>query len=173
MNDGNAEAGLVTFSKNGHPWGTAKRSPAIGYRFVPSAGEVVSWKGGDVLGVSVPGGPCIPSFAGMLAATAEIDSRIPSTLDLSGDITIEWTPDPNATAMMVSLGGETRDNSLGHLKCEVPDRAGKLVLPAAGLRLFAPDPTAALTLQRSRTIAPGPDMLLNVTTDRREIVRLK
>jgi hypothetical protein len=173
MRDGNAEAGLLTFSKNSQPWGTANRSPAIGYRFVPNAGESVTWKGGDVLGVSVPGGPCIPAFAGMIVATAVIDSQIPSTLDLSGDITFEWLPDPNATSMMVALSGETQGGSYGSVKCEVPDRVGKLVLPAAATKLFVPDPTASLTLQRSRTIEPGPDMRLNVTTDRREFVRLR
>lgn len=157
---GAVDVGTINVQTNGKDVGRGVFDPLRGYGFIPSV-TPFAWKGGDQLGVKVPGSACIPRFEGTIPAGAPFDVNPPSTINVADGFSVRWTPDPNGGTVWLSLSSTTTDGAEAMILCEVDDEAGMLTVDASLTRAFRPSTiVAGLTTTRFSEREVAPDMML-------------
>jgi hypothetical protein len=118
--------------------------PARGYH--PWESQPATWAPGDELGVTVNGTELSVVSPLSIHATTPVHDGF---LDVGGDLTLGWTPDPHVSTMRVEY---TTYETSAHVICDVPDSSGSLTIPAARLGLTSADgvswPNGEITFTR-------------------------
>ncbi|MHB8418886.1 MAG: hypothetical protein ACYDCL_12480, partial [Myxococcales bacterium] len=88
--------------------------------------------GHDLKGVGGDAG----SFSVTARAVGMPGLAAPSSISRSANLTLSWTPDPNATTLQVSLRAETAGLSHGEIVCNLPSSMGSATVDASLLSNF-------------------------------------
>lgn len=143
-------AGDVTIDLHGTPLATL---------LAPDYAEIddAVWNGGDVLGVSAPGGN-IAAFSGNLETPALIAGvtppfgSTPVMIAKGADVPISWTPEGrDGETMQLQIDAVATAGPADVILCTVPDSAGSVVVDASLLARIPSAVSGSIHLTRSIT----------------------
>jgi len=90
------------------------------------------WQPGDVITATATGGD-VPPFSIATHALSSSSVTLPTSFPANEDLVLQWTPDPNAQTMSITLDAP-RDDSIA---CSPPDSAGSLSIDASLLAMLS------------------------------------
>jgi hypothetical protein len=100
--------------------------------YTPLSGTSLSaqWQSGDTLTATAAGGG-VGAFTISVRALSSPSITFPSTFSAAQDMTLTWTPDPNAQSMTVAIADDIRGSFVG---CHLADSLGTVTIDSS---LFA------------------------------------
>jgi hypothetical protein len=143
----NTEANVGTISVvDGASHGTVGTYPFASAGYTSGATSSVSpiWQAGDTLTATAAGG-ALGAFTVSVRALSAPSIAFPSTFSASKDLTLAWTPDPNAQSMTIVIEDATQAT---FVVCPVSDGLGTVTIDASLFAAFVASDTFNVSASR-------------------------